>query len=271
MSAITIYTRASRADIRRMIALLPLMFSGKAADTFGLVQGFKLRLAVAFWSKVKQAFIEKSRGGTDETGDKWAPLSRAYLAYQRRFGPGEKAALKAGAGLGKGNRLAPGGKDGLLTKAQLEEWRRVFARNVAWLSKTHGEKEAKGIAAGIAWNTIKAHGARTKLEVYGTREVEILRDTGILFNSISPGAISTNGPAASYAPPENQILEDAPGSLVVGTNVKYANAHQNGIRVPQRRILPDPDRIPAGWLDDFAEQATEGFVAAAHEIARRAA
>lgn len=254
-----------------MIALLPLMFSGRAPDELGIVQGFKLRLAVAFWSKVKQAFIEKSRGGTDETGEKWPRLSRAYLAYQRRFGPGEKSALKKAAGLGKGNHLAPGGKDGLLSVAQLKEWKQVFARNMRWLEKSFPEAEAKGKAAAIAWTVIKSHGAQTKLEVYGNREVEILRDTGVLFNSISPGQLSTNGPDASYSPPDNQLLKDLPGELIVGTSVRYAAAHQNGKRVPQRRILPEPDRIPASWLEDFSEHATEGFVAAAHEIARRAA
>lgn len=271
MSEFTIHTRARRHDIRRMVAMLPLMFSGRAPDDFGIVQGFKLRLAVAFWSKVKEAFIEKSRGGTDETGDSWPPLSREYLAYQRRFGPGEKAALKSAHGLGKGNRHAPGGKDGLLTKAQVEEWRRIFARNFAWLGKRHSEKDAKAQAAKIAWQTIKRQGAKTKLEVYGTRQVDILRDTGVLFNSLSPGLLNESGPQASYAPPEGQTIETGPGDLIVGTSVRYAAAHQYGRRVPQRRILPEPDRIPAAWLEDFAEQASEGFAAAVYEFARRAA
>lgn len=253
-----------------MIALLPIMFAGRAPDVLGVVQGFKARLAVAFWSKIKLAFIEKSRGGTDETGVKWAPLTKAYLAYQRRFGPGEKAALKAGAGLGKGNHLAPGGKDGLLNAAQLKEWQQVYARNVAWLSKRHPEGDAKGIAAGVAWNVIKAHGAKTKLDVFGSREVEILRDTGILFNSISPGAES----GGRYSPPADQIFEDRPGELIAGTSVKYAAAHNYGNPkkgLPARQILPPADKVPESWLDDFAEQARDGFIFAAHEIARRAA
>lgn len=267
----TIHTRARRQDIRRMVAMLPLMFSGRAPDSLGIVQGFKLRLAVAFLSKVKEAFIEKSRGGADETGDSWPPLSRKYLAYQRRFGPGEKAALKKGAGLGKANQHAPGGKDGLLTAAQVKEWNRIFARNMRWLEKRYPEEQAKSQAAKIAWTTLKRQGAKTKLDVFGSRQVDILRDTGVLFNSLSPGLLNQSGANASYAPPEGQIVETGPGDLIVGTNVRYAAAHQYGVRVPQRRILPDASRIPASWLEDFAEQATEGFAAAVFEFARRAA
>lgn len=140
--------------------------------------------------------------------------------------------------------------------------------NLKWLEPLHGEQKAKNIAAAIAWKDAKANGAKTMLEVYGHRKVDILRDTGVLFNSLSPGEIVGSSADASYAPAPNQIVQDRPGELIVGTNVRYARAHQFGIRVPQRKILPDPGTIPASWLAYFARQAIGGFVAAMHLLAR---
>lgn len=271
MSTYTIHTSLPRHVLRGALSVLPAMFAGRAADPLGMVHGFKMRLAVAFFEKIKASFIVKAAGGTDECGDSWPPLSPAYLAYQRRFEPGEKAALKKAAGLGKGNRFAPGGQQGLLTASQLARWKQVYARNLKWLAPLHGEGKAKNIAAAIAWKDAKARGAKTMLEVYGHRKVDILRDTGVLFNSLSPGEISGTSADANYTPPPNQIVNDRPGELIVGTNVRYARAHQLGKRVPQRKILPDPNAIPPSWLSYFGLQATSGFVAAIHLIARRAA
>ncbi len=261
----TIYTTATRADIRSLAALLPEIMSGRAPDRLGIRHGFSMRLAVAFLSKIKQAFIVKSRGGTDEAGIKWPPLTKAYVAYQRRFGKGEKSALKKAARLGRANSRAPGGKDGLLTAAQERLWWQIYRRNLAWLAAREPLAEAKGHAAAIAWNELKKQGAKTKLEVFGNRQVEILRDTGILFNSLSPGELRESGPDATYSPPGGegggeQIVRDGPGHLIVGTNVAYAAAHHHA-KTPNRlrRLWPDGGSIPAAWMDDFAKKAAGGL------------
>lgn len=268
-----IYTRASRGDIRRLAALLPAVLSGRAPDRLGLAHGFRMRLAFAFLEKVKLAFIEKSRGGTDEAGISWPKLSKAYLAYGRRFGPGEQAALKRGAGLGAANRSAPGGKKGLLTAAQLKRWWQVYARNLAWLAAREPIGEAKGHAAAIAWATLKREGAKTKLEVFGSRQVEILRDTGILFNSLSPGELVDQGPGASYSAPEHQVVAERSGQLLVGTNVPYAAAHHAPKRKGGvvRRLWPEPGRVPAAWLDYFQRVAQTGVIKAIDTLAKEAA
>lgn len=267
-----IYTSVSRADLKRRLAALPGILSGRLPDRLGIAHGFKLRLAVAFLEKIKLAFITKSRGGTDECGISWPRLSKAYLAYQRRFGPGEKAQLKKGAGLGRANRFAPGGHDGLLTKAQEKEWWAIYCRNLAWLAAREPIATAKARAASIAWSEMKKRGAKTKLDVFGNREVEILRDTGALFNSLSPGILGELGPNASYTSPDGQIVVDRPGELLVGTNVEYAKYHQGDEENPgRRRFFPRPDEIPQHWHDYFAEHADAGLPIAIEMIARGAA
>lgn len=137
--------------------------------------------AFTLTQKVKEQFIVKSRGGTGDDGISWKPLSKSYLAYGRRFGKGEQAALKAAAGLGKGNRFAPGNNKGLLTAAQLKRWRKLYASALMWLDDEPGSSAR---AAAYAWSTLKKEGAKTKLDVYGNRKVEMLRDTGNLLASL---------------------------------------------------------------------------------------
>lgn len=252
MSERVLYVRISRPELRRRLALLPAILAGRAPDEFNIQRGFMLRLAVAFLEKVKLAFITKARGGTDEAGESWPKLSRKYLAYGRRFGRGEQAALKKAAGLGRANN-----RRGLLTAAQDKRWKKIYARNLAWLAARESIGEAKAHAASIAWAQLKREGAQTKLDVYGNREVEILRDTGILFNSLSPGLLSPRGADAAYSAKPNQIIRFRQGELIVGTEVPYASRHHNGVKVPQRRLWPR--NIPASWYAYFTRQADAGL------------
>ena len=263
MAEHVIYTRVPPHEAKAALALLPRILAGNEPDRHGIARGFRLRLAAAFLSKVKQAFLVKSAGGTDEAGISWPPLSAAYLAYGRRFGRGEQAALKKSAGLGAGNRYAPGGNKGLLTKAQLTRWKQVYGHTFRTLSASVPIGEAKRKAAAIAWARIKKEGARTKLDVFGSRRVEILRDTGILFNSLSPGTLSAGGADASYSAPPGQVVRMGANDLVVGTNVPYATYHHNAKNPRAHRPLwPEPDQVPQAWHEDFAETAARGLTQA---------
>jgi hypothetical protein len=183
-----IYTRL-RSDQMRSIAQCSRIAGGPGGRSVrNHARGFRLRLAVAFLSKVKQAFIVKSRGGTDDAGMTWPPLTREYLAYGRRFGKGEQAALKKAAGLDRKNN-----KRGLLTAAQNKRWKAIYAQSLKWLAAQLPFGEAKAEAGAIAWAKLKSEGAKTKLDVFGSRQVEILRDTGVMFNSLSPGVLSERG------------------------------------------------------------------------------
>lgn len=112
-------------------------------------------------------------------------------------------------------------------------------------------KGNKASAAKRAWAILKREGATTLLAKYGGRSVEILRDTGLLLNSLSPGVASAD-----------QIFRLAPGTVIIGTNRKGALFHHMGIpgRLPQRRLWPDPKRWPKSWRLDILEQLRQGMI-----------
>lgn len=246
--------------VRRLAGIL----TGSEADTLGIARGVHTAIGFAALSDVKQDFIRKSRGETGEDGVKWKPLSPEYLAYGRRFGRGEQRDLKAAAGLGKAHRFAPGGSKGLLTVEQLKRWQKLFAQHMARLSVSMFLPEAKAAAAAMAWNTLKSEGAQTKLQVYGTRTVDINRDTGVLFNSLSPGDLSGSGANLTYTKPSGeggaeQVFEIIGNGVIVGTNVAYAAAVNK-----QRPFLPKS--IPQAWLERWLAVANDAILVGARML-----
>lgn len=254
--ATTIHFTGTRQEAKALAYRLGAILAGREADSIGIGRGLLLAMGVAALSDIKDAFVTKARGGTDEMGISWPKLSRKYLAYGRRFGRGEQSALTKAAGLNpRANRLAPGNNKGLLTADQLKRWRMIFARSLARFLLSMEAGEAKAAAAQIAWAQLKREGAQTKLNVFGSRQVEILRDTGVLLNSLSPGVLSgPPGPNQQYRGPsgpggDQQIFDLTAGKVIVGTNVFYARAHQEGGRkMPRRQFLPENEaQIPDVW------------------------
>lgn len=249
-----IHGRASRTQVRQLIRALPGMIAGDLPAPDSLVEGLKIRIANAALQHIKIAYSDRADGRADETGLTWPPLTRKYLAYQRRFGPTEKADLKRAAGLGAQHRYGVGGNKGLLTKAEQKAWNAKFASLLAYLRiKGLPEEQAKNIAAGAAWNAIKAAGANTMLQVYGSRKVQILRDTGVLFNSLSPGLADAKPKA------EGSVMRTERGAVVFGTNVPYG-AHHHYAKNPKRRrpLWPDPQNWPSRWWKSILTEATRG-------------
>jgi phage gpG-like protein len=250
-----VYFHGSRSMAKHLARRVVRMLTGQEPDDSGVARGVFLTLGFAALNSIKQDFIVKSRGGTGVDGVKWAPLTKEYLAYGRRFGRGEQTGLKKTAGLGKEHRFGIGQNKGLLTAAQQKEWQKIFGTRLARLSLSMPLPAAKARAAAIAWATLKRQGAKTKLEVYGNRQVEILRDTGVLFNSLSPGQLDNPGPNATYAKPtgdggDQQVFQVLGNGVIVGTNVPYAEAHQEGKK--PRPFLPTgevPDEWEQNWLD----------------------
>ena len=211
-----------------------------------------IAIGMSVLSDIHADFIVKARGGVGADGVQWPRLSRKTLAYSRRFGPGERADLKRGAGLGKGHRHAPGGNDGLLSAAQLKEWRGIFASRLALYAATMPLSAAKSKAAAVAWIIMKQKGAKTKLEVFGDREHEVLRDTGVLANSLSVGTFS----GTTYTRPgvdggDQQIFDLLENGVIVGTNVIYARSHHEGLNgLPKRPIVPEGE-LPTQWVSNM--------------------
>ena len=179
METVVTTTSDQKPALRTLIRNLPGILSGRLQDPDAIAQGFKMRIGFKILELIKFNFDELSKGNQGADGTTWLPLTKEYLAYGRRFGVGEQAALKKQAGLGKGHRLGPGDSKGLLNAQQLREWRKIYAQYLArYMLKGHTDTEAKGHAAAVAWTIMKQRGAKTKLDVYGNRQVQILVDTG---------------------------------------------------------------------------------------------
>jgi len=229
----------SRASLMEKLRELPALLAGKSADPAKDRDRLMGALGLQALTLIKDAYVTKSRGGTDEAGIHWEPLSPRYVAYGRRHpGLARKRTLAAKAGRAR----RP-----LLTKAQDELWRRIYVRNLRRMQK-QGKSKAEGIAAAIAWATVKRAGGKTILAEYGKTHVEILRDTGRLLNSLSPG--SSPAPTSS-----DQIFRVEAGAIVVGTNVYYASfVHK------KRPLWPnDPNGIPASWWARLGDTLSDGL------------
>lgn len=227
--------------IRRSIAAV----LGRVPDPDGTVHGLLMRLGVRLLSLIQADFVTLSRGGTSTWGIKWAPLKPATIAQRRT----SRAELKS---LGiTGRRVR-----GFLTPAEDRIWRRIFATRLAWL-RAHGMSEgaAKGRAAAIAWTALKAMGAKTKLEVLGSRVVDVLRDTSELFRSLSPGFEDQPSNA------DGQIFQVEPGRVTVGTNKKpWHHAGNPARNLPARPFWPTDGNLPPEWRDALLQTLLRGLV-----------
>lgn len=234
---------------------------GRASDPLQLARGVFLALGFAALSDIKDDFVRKANGEVGEDGVKWPDLSAKYKAYGRRFGPGEQAGLKKAAGLGKANRFAPGQNKGLLTAAQLKLWRKIYGTRLQRFLVSMSEPAAKARAAQIAWAELKRMGAKTKISVFGSRKLQILRDTGVLLNSLSPGEL--NG--TEYRKPsgdggDDQLFQTISNGVIVGTTVPYAAVHNNGNPskgIPARPFLPS--QAPAVWQQRWEKVAADAI------------
>lgn len=250
----TVYFHGTRRDISRIAQTLAAVLAGRAADTHRIARGFQLVLGFSALSDIKSAFVTKSRGGTDEMGITWEPLKPATIA-NRRVGPRDllNAAIKE------------------REKIRKRETDKAFRR----LQLSLPEREAKRRAAIVGGLKATKETGRTKLQTLGSRDVEILRDTGVLLNSLSPGTLNGD----QYSPPageggKEQIFETPAGQVIVGTNVPYARTHQKGDasrNIPARPFLPDDSHpVPQIWWDRWARNANKALVASAELLYRRA-
>lgn len=269
MIDVTVTTTTDKIpELRTLVRNLPGIISGRLADVGGIAHGFKVRIGYALVSLIAPNFDELGRGLQGSNEEKWPPLSKEYLAYSRRFGPTEKRDLKKQHGLGRQHQYAPGDKKGLLTREQLQLWRRTYADRLAWYLMRLPDKKAKEVAARIAWSVVKRAGGKTMLEVYGNRQVQILVDTGRGRASLQPGLVFESGPDANYDKPNGkggveQVFELEPSSVTVGTNVGYMGAHhrdrQKGMRGPPTRRLW-PRELPGSWWQQILGVAIQGLV-----------
>lgn len=213
--------KSPRSAVAEAVRAAVVAACGPTGSSFG--DSIKLLVGTLAMSKIQQWFEIKADGGTDPAGLKWKDLTPETKAYSRRI-PGYK-------------RKAVGEKPfGLLTKPQQELWDKEYRKAYARFAFRLPQKEAAAAAGRIAWSAVKRAGGKTLIGVYGGRNVKILRDTGVLLSSLSPGSTSEGS--------EDRILQPIDGGVVVGTNVAYA-AKMNATRP----LWPDPDTWPESvWV-----------------------
>lgn len=240
MTQNTVTVRSTRTAIRNALSSIPNIARSGGAVAHAMM----VRVGLATLGRIRRAFIVKSRGGTDDAGDSWKPLSPKTIAYSktRRRGRSKTESRR---------EVRP---SQALNRVQRDRWWEVYRRQLARY------KGDRGHAAAVAWVVLKGEGAQTLVQKYGNQKVDILRDTGILLNSLSPGVSSAE-----------QVFRVGNGEVIVGTNRKGAAAHHNGApshNLPQRRLWPLVSKWPAPWWADIRDQVKQGLLEIATLIAR---
>ena len=233
MTQNTVHVNVSRSRLHDALLSIP-----QEAVSGPETEALLTRIGLVSLGRIKQAFVEKARGGTDEAGDRWKPLSPKTIAYS-------KTRSRGAGGRTRTEKKRDAFPSQALTKKQNERWWDLYRQGLAIF------KGNKASAARRAWAILKGEGATTLLQKYGGRQVEILRDTGLLLNSLSPG----------YKGPE-QVFRIDRNSVIIGTNRKWAAAHHRGVpgKLPQRRLWPPTSKWPQTWWADITDQIKQGLL-----------
>jgi hypothetical protein len=264
----------TRQEVRLLALNIVEALSGHGPDPHGIAKGFAARVAMTFFELVKANFIKLSRGGTGADGTVWPPLTKEYLAYGRsaekalRWKDGRRIGTDVG-GLAPGRHADGRQYNGYMDKDQLAKWYSIYRSALHLLAAREPISEAKIIAAKIAWARMKEAGVKTKIKELGERKVEILRDTGLLFNSLTPGTIMESAGSANYSPAnEHQVYKHLPKKIIVGTNCSYAKFAHNA-KDPKRRRRLWPDELPEAWTKRINTQVRRGIVQSIMELTKR--
>ncbi len=112
---------------------------------------------------------------------------------------------------------------------------------------------------GVKWAPLAA-ATLAKRRRAGRGDDDILVETLTLIGSLQPGP----GDLPSGAP--GQVFEPRPGGVAVGSDLPYADFHQNGVppHLPARPFLPAD--LPAGWEAAVERGMEEGLVRVIEEV-----
>lgn len=243
-----IHVKLPLGEVRDRVRLLGAMLSGRVVDSHGIGKSFSTAIGVAALGSIREAFVTKARGGTDALGIKWPPLKPETIS-RRRVGPGDTRAPKRGS---KADVIEAASRS-FAIKQRERIRKREYRKSLKSLLLKLPEPEAQRRAAQIAGQIATRRTGKTRVRVLGGRDVEILRDTGVLLNSLTPGELV----GEQYAAPDDQVFEASAGRAVVGSSVVYANTHDRGDpsrNIPRRQILPDEGQtLPQQWTEDWAD------------------
>lgn len=231
------------------------VFGGKLPDNSGSAAELLQAVGMTLLGEMQDAYEKKAEGGRDAMGIQWAPLAASTLALRRTTG-GAAQAAKLRDMFGRlpdtRKRLVAVQYHRLLNlfKAEQRQSRsgaasRKTARRLLelirpFISPTRYAQTQKRL--------IEMHNGKAKQAAVLGAYALILRDTGRLFNSLSP---QLNGGG-------DQVMQVGAGSVSVGSNVGYMKFHQSSAprrmkkdgtpRLPRRQVLPDANTpVPEAW------------------------
>lgn len=240
-----IFFRGPRQQCVDLIRQLKDAMTGKTSKNQDLVRGILMSMGIQILSDVKADFIRKARHGRGEDGVEWPPLAASTVAGRR-----------------KGPKHHNKNAETKLRKKLTDKYYRQFYKRY---SISLGDQEAKTAARRQAETKATRETGKSKVDLYGDDEHEILVDTGVLINSLSPGSVSKTGEYTS--PSEHQEWDIKPNGFSVTTNVPYTGIQQNGSKkhsIPARRFIPRT--LPEIWRQRLVE-ATATAIANALQIA----
>lgn len=174
-------------------------------------------MAETFFTNAHSAYLVKSHGRTDEFGDKWRPLSQERIDEKRGLGsildPGTPRPVSPS---------VTGGTAFIPDASRRQEWtdrRDTFIAQMISSGMTASDARTK--ANSLTWgHNIAKEG------------VPINIDTGLLVNSLAPGA---NGDRSVR---QGQVRQQIGSTMIFGTDVDYAaDVHA------MRPILPTADKM----------------------------
>lgn len=230
--------RGREDDLIRELERIPAILAGREPDPYGYSVVVAGRVANVVLSDIQEAYIIKARGGMDASGMRWAPLKPETIARRRI---GSKTRKKLG--------ISKNTKRGLLSSKQNAKWNAIYRSKLPQAIAMHGPQKGSQLAAQMAWGILKKEGAKTRINDLANRQVEIMRDTDLLFSSLSPGVVDKPGS------PPGQVFGINPGGFVIGSNVPYAAAQH-----AKRRLWPEPKDIPSAWLTRWLGALARGIV-----------
>lgn len=254
------------------------MITGREPDSLGIARGVFTAVGFAALSDIHADFVRKSGGAQGEDGVTWTPLKPATIA-RRRLGPKDKQLPHIAERLKAEKEAVKEAKKRFIAAAK-QRYKTLVARLSLSLPADEARKRAsEQIAAEQKAADFLLRGqialakqtGQRRQDVLSQRQVDILRDTGVLLNSLSPGEMSGDGPGVIYQPPsgpggDQQAFGLFDSGVIVGTTVAYAKTHQEGKgQVPARPFLPTQG-VPQVWLDRWAAVAQLAIEAGAKEL-----
>lgn len=223
MATTNLNSTVSRTELRKAIELIPKGIHGKGVTAQSILDS----CGKVLLSHIRTAFLTKSKGGTDLAGDRWAPLKATTIAYSRSQSSRSRAEKK------RNTRPSQ-----ILNSKQQNRWWELYRQGLAI------HKGDKASAAKRAWFILKREGADTLINKYGNRKVDILYNTGKLFNSI-----------------ESSV--DSQGNIIISSDHPLAKVHHNGSAkkgIPKRRLWPNVTKWPNSWWKDILKIIRDGIV-----------